>query len=43
MKKTKTLGQTVSLKFSLKTRLKFESFEPLINFLRFWFKSYDLK
>jgi len=29
------LGQSVSLKFSLETRLKFESFEPLIDFLAF--------
>jgi len=29
------LGQTVSLKFLLETRLEFESFEPLINFLAF--------
>jgi len=29
------LGQSVSLKFSLETRLEFESFEPLINFLPF--------
>jgi len=27
------LGQSVSLKFSLETRLDSESFEPLINFL----------
>ena len=30
-----SLGQSVSLKFSLETRLKSESFEPLINFLAF--------
>jgi len=29
------LSQSVSLKFSLETRLEFESFEPLINFLTF--------
>jgi len=29
------LGQSVSLKFSLETRLEYESFEPLINFLAF--------
>ena len=29
------LGQTVSLKFSLETRLQSESFEPLIDFLAF--------
>jgi len=29
------LGQSVSLKFSLETRLKSESFEPLIDFLEF--------
>jgi len=29
------LGQSVSLKFSLETRLKSESFEPLIDFLAF--------
>ena len=29
------LGQSVSLKFSLETRLESESFEPLINFLAF--------
>jgi len=29
------LGQSVSLKFSLETRLEFESFEPLIDFLAF--------
>ena len=27
------LGQSVSLKFSLETKLESESFEPLINFL----------
>jgi len=30
--KAKPLGQSISLKFSLETRLKSESFEPLINF-----------
>jgi len=30
-----SLGQSISLKFSLQTRLKFESFEPLIDFLAF--------
>ena len=29
------LGQSVSLKFSLETRLESKSFEPLINFLTF--------
>jgi len=29
------LGQSVSLKFSLETRLESESFEPLIDFLEF--------
>jgi len=29
------LGQSVSLKFSLETRLESESFEPLIDFLAF--------
>ena len=29
------LGQGVSLKFSLETRLESESFKPLINFLAF--------
>jgi len=29
------LGQSISLKFSLETRLKSESFEPLIDFLAF--------
>jgi len=29
------LGQSVSLKFSLETRLESESFEPLINFPAF--------
>jgi len=29
------LGQSVSLKFSLETRLESESFEPLIHFLAF--------
>jgi len=29
------LGQSISLKFSLETRLESESFEPLINFLAF--------
>jgi len=29
------LGQSISLKFSLETRLEFESFEPSINFLAF--------
>ena len=29
------LGQTVSLKFSLETKLESESFEPLIDFLAF--------
>jgi len=29
------LGQSVSLKFSLETRLESESFEPLIDFLMF--------
>jgi len=29
------LGQSISLKFSLETRLESESFEPLIDFLVF--------
>jgi len=29
------LGQSISLKFSLETRLESESFEPLMNFLAF--------
>jgi len=29
------LGQSISLKFSLKTRLESESFEPMIDFLAF--------
>jgi len=29
------LGQSISLKFSLETKLEFESFEPLINFQAF--------
>jgi len=29
------LGQSISLKFSLETRLESESFEPLIDFLAF--------
>jgi len=29
------LGQSISLKFSLATRLESESFEPLIDFLAF--------
>ena len=33
--KAQPLGQSVSLKVSLETRLKSESFEPLINFLAF--------
>jgi len=33
------LGQSVSLKFSLETRLESESFEPLINFLAFLVKT----
>ena len=36
------LGQSVSLKFSLETRLESEFFEPLIDFLAF-FLSTDLK
>jgi len=37
------LGQSVSLKFSLETRLESESFKPLIDFLaflvqKFWYK-----
>ena len=31
--KTQPLGQSVSLKFSLETRLESKSFEPLIDFL----------
>ena len=37
------LGHSISLKFSLETRLESESFEVLIDFLAFWLKSYDLK
>jgi len=33
--KAQPLGQSVSLKFSLETRLESESFEPLIDFLAF--------
>jgi len=33
--RTQPLGQSVSLKFSLETRLESEFFEPLINFLAF--------
>jgi len=33
--RTQPLGQRVSLKFSLETRLESESFEPLIDFLAF--------
>jgi len=33
--KAQPLGQSVSLKFSLETRLESESFEPLIDFLTF--------
>ena len=33
--RTQPLGQSVFLKFSLKTRLESESFEPLIDFLTF--------
>jgi len=29
------LGQSISMKFSLETRLKSESFKPLIDFLAF--------
>ena len=41
--RTQLLGQSVSLKFSLETRIKSESFEPLINFLacldhKLWYK-----
>ena len=32
---TPALGQSISLKFSLETRLESESFEPLIDFLAF--------
>ena len=37
------LGQSISLKFSLETRLESESFEPWSTFYSFWFKSYDFK
>ena len=37
------LGQSISLKFSLETRLESESFEPLIDFLTFLVQSYYLK
>ena len=33
--KAQQLGQSVSLKFSLETRLESDSFEPLIDFLAF--------
>jgi len=33
--KAQPLGQGVSLKFSLETRLESESFEPLIDYLAF--------
>jgi len=33
--RTTALGQSISLKFSLETRLEFESFEPLIDFPAF--------
>jgi len=33
--KAQLLGQSVSLKFSLETRLESESFEPWIDFLAF--------
>ena len=33
--RARPLGQSVSLKFSLETRLEFEYFEPLIDFLAF--------
>jgi len=33
--KAQLLGQSVSLKFSLETKLESESFEPLIDFLAF--------
>jgi len=33
--KAKPLDQSISLKFSLETRLEFESFEPLLDFLAF--------
>jgi len=39
------LDVSISLKFSMETRLESESFQTLIDFLAFlvWFKSYDLK
>ena len=37
------LGQSISLKFSLETRLESRSFEPLIDFLALLVQSYDLK
>jgi len=33
--KAQSLGQSVTLKFSLETRLESKSFEPLIDFLAF--------
>jgi len=36
-RRAQPLGQSVSLKFSLETRLESESFEPLIDFLAFEF------
>jgi len=39
----KLLDGSISLKFSLETRLEYKSFEPLINFLAFLFQNYDIK
>jgi len=36
LRKALPLGQSILLKFSLETRLKSESFEPLIDFVAFW-------
>jgi len=33
--RVQTLGQSISLKFALESRLESESFEPLIDFLAF--------
>jgi len=41
--RAQSLGQSVSLKFSLETRLESGSFEPLIDFLTFVVQKFDLK
>ena len=41
--RSQPLSHSVSMKFSLETRLKSESFEPLIDFLVFLVLKYDLK